>query len=117
MTKSAIGMCYRQSVPNSANKNITMQVTRRLKRNDVLEKARKRRLSIRDVILPAMTPVYLNEHLCPEMKKLLSQTTAEKKKQAERLCWLGMGISLFKKPRENNTPRGTAKAFYVLMYL
>lgn len=78
-TKADIEMCHRVPVPNSASKIIIVQFTRRLKRNDVLEKARKHRLTTRDLGFSAMILVYLNEHLCPRIKKLLSQATARKK--------------------------------------
>lgn len=80
--KADIEICYRVPVPNSANKNL-LSSSRAGRNETVLEKARKDRLTTRDLRFSAMTPVYVNGHLWPEIKKLLGQTTDMKKRKLE----------------------------------
>lgn len=68
-------ICHRYSVArNPSETNIVTQFVRRVKRNSVLGKVRSVRLTTRDLRLSTQVPVYVNEHLCPELK-LQQQTT------------------------------------------
>lgn len=50
----------------------------RVKRNAVLKKARKLRLTSRDIGLPGMSPISVNEHLCPEFRNYMAREPQEK---------------------------------------
>lgn len=103
ITAADVEIAHRVPVPNNpSTKNIVVQFVRRTKRNEVLEKARKHRLHCRDLGFDNMTPVYINEHLCPEMKKLLGQATAKRKETGWKYLWVRNGQVLAR--RAEDTP-------------
>lgn len=72
-------------------KNILVQFARRSKRNSILEKARRLRLTATDLGANAQVPVFVNEHLCPELKKLLGQATTKKRECNWKYVWVRNG--------------------------
>lgn len=92
ITADDIELCHRVPVAKSpTEKNIVVQFTRRAKRNNVLEKARRMRLTTTDLGLRPQVPIYVNEHLCPELKKLLGQTTSKKRDSGWKFVWVRNG--------------------------
>lgn len=76
-----IEVCHRIPARNSdSDPNIVVVFQSRAKRDVVLNKARKHRLTTNDIGFPDNQSVYINEHLCPQLKKLLGMTIAKKKK-------------------------------------
>lgn len=49
----------------------------------MLENSRKKIIMTKDLDFAGASPVYVNEHLCPEIKRLLGQA-ASKKEGSER---------------------------------
>lgn len=87
-----IEVCHRVPVANSpSNKNIVVQFVHRAKRNAVLEKARRFRLKGTDIGLTTDSPFYVNEHLCPELKRLLGKATAKKRQAGWNFLWVRNG--------------------------
>lgn len=70
------------------NKNVVVQFITRTKRNMALEKTRKHRLPVGDLDFTTQSPIYINEHLCSELKKFLGQATTKNKKRMKYLCRL-----------------------------
>lgn len=92
ITPSDIEVCHRVPVANSSvNKNIVVQFVHRGKRNVVLEKARQMRLKGSDIGMDSQAPFYVNEHLCPDMKRLLGKTTARKRETGCKFVWVRNG--------------------------
>lgn len=86
--ESDIDVCHRVPTKNpNVAPNIVVQFKCRSKRDTVLEKARKLRLSTRDFGHESGEPVFINEHLCPAMKQLLGMAIAQKKAKNWRFAW------------------------------
>lgn len=83
-----VEITHRVPIPNSSEKNIVVQFVRRAKRNAVLEKARRNRVKANDLGFAQSTSVYVNEHLCPELKKLLGQAVTKKKDASWKFVWV-----------------------------
>lgn len=87
-----VGVAHRVPVANNTvEKNLIVQFVRRTKRNAVLEKSRHARLNSRELRFSSPVPVYRNEHLCPELKRLLGQAVAKKKEVNWRFVWVRNG--------------------------
>lgn len=71
--------------------NIVVQFARRQQRDNFLQKARAARLKCSDLGLGSEEPVFVNEHLCPELKRLLGQATARKRETGWKYVWVQNG--------------------------
>lgn len=97
----------RHSVPTrkAHESNIVIQFFSRAKRDEVLAKARKVRLSTTDIGLTPASSVFVNEHLCPERTKLLEMTAAMKKEKKWRFVWTKNGSIFAKRIDSSHTLR------------
>lgn len=92
ITQSDIAKCHRVPVAKKQNEhNIVVQFAHRGKRDAVLEKARKKKLVGGDLDLEGTNPICINEHLCPELKKLLGQAVARKREVGWKFVWVRNG--------------------------
>lgn len=105
IVESDVEICHRVPVPNSDAHNIIVQFASRKKRNDFLEKARRTRFSCKDLGLASNGPVFVNEHLCPAMKKLLGQAIARKREMNWRFVWVRNGTVFARKLEETPVVR------------
>lgn len=87
---------------SSAHESFIVQFTRRLRRNDMLQKARKHRLTTRGLRFSAMPQVFVNEHLFPEIKNPLRQTT-KKKVAGWKSLWVRNG-QIFPRKTQDRHP-------------
>lgn len=71
--------CHRVPTWEEGKSDVVVQFRSRQKRDAVLAKARKSRIRNRDVGMANETQVYLNEHLCPPLKRLFSLAIAKKR--------------------------------------
>ncbi|KAH7940784.1 hypothetical protein HPB49_005620 [Dermacentor silvarum] len=55
--------------------------------DSVLRKERKLRSSVADVGCSGKSPIYINEHLCPQLKRLLAMTIEKKKEMKWWFVW------------------------------
>lgn len=94
-----IEVCHRVPVPNSTAKNIVVQFMRRDRRDNFLGHAKKRRVTCEDLGISSGSSVYVNEHLCPALKKLLGVTVARKKECNWKFVWVRNG-SIFARKAE-----------------
>lgn len=83
---------------NGDSPNIVVQFTHRAKRDCFLEKARKKRLTTEDIDLEPCTPIYINEHLCPAMKRLFGVVNGKKRKHSAGNM---LGIAMARSSPEN----------------
>lgn len=97
ITKLDIEACHRVPVANSDNGNIIVQFKSREKRDATLRKAKKARLTNEHLELHNTEPIYVNEHLCPALKKLLGMTTRRKREHAWKSAWSFNGKIFAKK--------------------
>lgn len=87
ITADDIEVCHRVPCRGTSQSNIIVQFCSRTKRDSVLEKARKKRLSTTDFGFRQQAPIFLNDHLCPALKKLLGTAVAKKKDSGWRFVW------------------------------
>ncbi|KAM7281222.1 uncharacterized protein ISCGN_006116 [Ixodes scapularis] len=88
ITLTDIETCHRVPTREVTKSNVIVQFQRRQKRDAVLDKAKKRKITCRDLGLPDATPVYVNEHLCPTLKRLLGMATSRKREMQWRYVWV-----------------------------
>ncbi|KAH9384213.1 hypothetical protein HPB48_026206 [Haemaphysalis longicornis] len=72
-------------------KNIVVQFASRKKRDVFLEKARPVRLTSSDLGFDSQAPVFINEHLCAPLKRLLGQAIARKREVNWNYVWVRNG--------------------------
>lgn len=97
-----IEVCHR--VPSKAKPSgIVVQFAKRQKRDSLIEKARKLRLTNRDFGNSSAAPVFVNEHLCPILKRLLGMAVAKKKANGWRYVWSRGGKIYAKKSDDSAT--------------
>lgn len=94
---------HRVPTANQTKKNVVVQFARRQKRDCFLEKARAARLKCSDVGFDSQEPFFVNEHLCPELKRLLGQATARKRETGWKYVWVQNG-KIFAR-RMDNAPK------------
>lgn len=93
-----IEVCHRVPTKKADNiPNIVIKFKSRSKRDTVLQKARKVRISTRDLGQSSNVPVYINEHLCPVLKQLLGMAIAKKKTVNWKFVWTKSGKILARK--------------------
>lgn len=98
VTKDDVEKCHRVPAKNASSiPNIIVQFRSRSKRDLVLQKAKKTRISTQDLGHASNTPVFINEHLCPVLKQLLGAAIAKKKAANWRFVWTNDGRILMRK--------------------
>lgn len=90
-------------VPSKTNgvQNVVVRFVRRSVRDQVLQKAKKHRLTSADLGFHGTEPIFVNEHLCLENKILLSKTIRCKKEKGWKFAWVSQG-KIFMRKNENS---------------
>ncbi|CAN7989490.1 unnamed protein product, partial [Ixodes hexagonus] len=83
-----IEVCHRVPTRNSES---NIQFRSRARRDAVLEAAKKKRISNKDLGSTASAPIYINEHLCPVLKRLLGMSVAKKRECDWKYVWVRNG--------------------------
>ncbi|KAL1419652.1 hypothetical protein MTO96_005066 [Rhipicephalus appendiculatus] len=78
ITTADIEACHRVPSRDNGKSNIIVQFKSRAKRDSILKKAKRARLTNKDVGLTNGNAIYVNEHLCPALKKLLAFAVKKK---------------------------------------
>lgn len=87
-----IDVCHRVATFKPDEKNIIIRFVQRTKRNKILEKAKKARLTTASLDYGgAASPVYVNEHLTSTNKKLLGTAIAQKRRVGWKFVWCSGG--------------------------
>lgn len=103
VTPDDIEVCHRTKTRNESSHNIVVQFKTRSKRDSLLLKARKTRLSMKNLDENnEESPIYVNEHLCPVMKKLLGITVARKKECKWKFVWTRDGRIFARRDETSN---------------
>lgn len=92
-----------QSPSSDATPGIVVVFKNRLKRDAVLGKARKTRVATDELGFSVRKPVFVNEHLCPPIKRLLGMTIAKKKEMNWRFAWTKDG-KVYARQTEQSRP-------------
>ncbi|KAL1486149.1 hypothetical protein MTO96_031514 [Rhipicephalus appendiculatus] len=87
ITAADIEACHRVPSRDNGKSNIIVQFKSRAKRDGILKKAKRARLTNKDVGLTSGNAIYVNEHLCPALKKLLAFAVKKKYEYKWKSVW------------------------------
>lgn len=87
ITASDIESCHRVSTRNPGKTNIVVQFKSRAKRDTTLRKAKKTRLANSQIGLDSPNAIFVNEHLCPTLKRLLGMAIRRKHEHNWKSVW------------------------------
>lgn len=102
ITADDIETCHRVPAKNKPS-CIVVQFARRQKRDALLEKAKKLRLKNTDFGLASSSPVFVNAHLCPALKRLLGMAVSKKHACSWKYVWSHNGKIYAKKHDASET--------------
>lgn len=89
---SDIDVCHRVPTFNPLEKNIIVRFVQRTKRDKILQKCKKQRITTKDLDYGGHgSPVYVNEHLTNSNKRLLGAAIAKKKGVGWKFVWTAGG--------------------------
>lgn len=97
ISQGDIVACHRVPTRNSDKTNIVVQFRSRDKRECALKKAKKMRLTNEDLGYESTLPIYVNEHLCPTLKRLLGMAVKKKHDHKWKSVWSFKGKIYAKK--------------------
>lgn len=83
-----------------APSNIVVRFKNRGKRDALLQKAKKTRLTMKDLGNSSSAPIYVNDHLCPALKRLLGMAIEKKKACNWKFVWVKDGHILARKDED-----------------
>lgn len=84
VTEADIDVCHRVPTAKHDQTNIIVRFVRRTKRNAVIGKAKKVKITTTELGFQTSSPVYINEHLTRQGKQLLG--AAVQKKRELEIC-------------------------------
>lgn len=87
IVETDIEICHRVPTRDPEKSNIIVQFKSRTKRDAVLNKAKKARLSNKDIGNDNTHKIYVNEHLCPTLKQLLGTAIGRKRDHGWKSVW------------------------------
>lgn len=94
---SDIDVIHRVPTKDKNKPNVIVRFTTHSTRNRILTAAKRLRLSTSDFGFEHASPIYVNEHLCPESKILLGKATERKKATNWKFLWVTQGKILMRK--------------------
>lgn len=95
---SDIDVCHRIPTFRATEKNIIVRFVQRTKRDKILQKSKKKRLTSTDLDYGGhSSPVYVNEHLTSSNKRILGAAIAKKKDVGWKFVWSSGGKILARK--------------------
>lgn len=92
-----IDAAHRVPTKGSTPPNIVVRFVSRTSRDNFLRAAKKHRLNSSMLGFEDNTPVYVNEHLCPENKVLLGKAIQAKREKNWKFAWVADGKILMRK--------------------
>lgn len=113
ISSADVDVCHRVPRKDKGCPNIVVQFHSRAKREAVIDKAKKNRISTIDLGYTSGdssspsdgSPVFINEHLCPAMKVLLGQVVERKKEKEWKYAWTKGGKIFARKTDTSNVLR------------
>lgn len=97
ISASDIDVVHRVPTKDKSKSNIVVRFVSRKTRDKVLAMSKKKRLSTVNFSFEEDSPVYVNEHLCPELKILLGKTIQRRKEKGWKFSWVQNGRILVRK--------------------
>ncbi|KAL1418336.1 hypothetical protein MTO96_025982 [Rhipicephalus appendiculatus] len=96
-----IGRAHRvPTAHNPSQRNVVVQFEQRQSRDNFLMKARAASLKCSDLGIDSRSAVFVNEHVCPELKRLLGQATVRKRETGWKYVWVCDG-KIFARQTDN----------------
>lgn len=96
-----IGRAHRvPTARNPSKTNVVVQFEQRQKRDKFLMNTRAANLKCSDLGIDSGSAIFINEHLCPELKRLLGQATARKRETGWKYVWVRDG-KIFARQTDN----------------
>ncbi|KAH9371958.1 hypothetical protein HPB48_000567 [Haemaphysalis longicornis] len=108
ITEADVDICHRVPKKDGGCPNIVVQFKSRVKRDAVIDKARKKRLNASTFKLEGNSHVFVNDHLCPVLKKLLGEDIARKNEKKWKYTWTKGGKIYPRRTDESRTLRVTS---------
>lgn len=109
ISETDVDVCHRVPRKDQGCPNVVVQFHSRAKREAVIEKARTKRVCASSFGFSEPLPVFVNEHLCPTLKKLLGQAVARKKERNWKYAWTKDGKIFARKTDTSRTLRITCE--------
>ncbi|XP_050046483.2 uncharacterized protein [Dermacentor andersoni] len=100
-----IEVCHRVPTREQGKTNVIVQFKSKQKRDHVVEKARKSRIRNRDVGISSEAQIFVNEHFCPTLKRLLAQAIARKRENQWQFVWTKNGKIFARKTQSSQVVR------------
>ncbi|XP_077550631.1 uncharacterized protein LOC144163792 [Haemaphysalis longicornis] len=100
-----IDTCHRIPTRKPGETNIVVRFVRRDKRHALLARARKQKLTTKQLGLSQANAVYVNEHLTQANKQLLGAAIARKKEVAWKFVWTNGGKFFARKDEQMDAVR------------
>ncbi|KAM7297946.1 uncharacterized protein ISCGN_023097 [Ixodes scapularis] len=97
ITCADIAACHRVPTRDAEKSNIIVQFMNRKKRDAVLGKSKKKRLINSDLGVPSQAPIFVNEHLCATLKRILGMAVTKKRQCNWKFVWVQNGKILARK--------------------
>lgn len=94
---SDIDVVHRVPTKERGSTNVIVRFVSRTARDNLMQAARKKRLTTRQIGFADEAPVYVNDHLCPEYKALLGMAIAKKKEKNWKFVWVAQSKILARK--------------------
>lgn len=105
ITKDDNDKCHRVRTKNSSCPHVIVQFRSRAKRDAVLQKARKTKMTARNLGYNQNNAICVNENWCPYLKRLMGKTIAQKRDKAWRFFWTKDGQILARKDENTQVVR------------
>lgn len=100
-----IEACHRVPTREAGESTVVGQFKSRQKRDALLEMAQKKPVKNSQVRIQSEEQIYLNDHLCPTLKRLLSLVLARKREFKWRFVWTRNGKIFARKMESANLVR------------
>lgn len=105
ISASDIEVCHRVPTREQGKTNVIVQFKSKQKRDLVVEKARKNRIRNRSVGITSEAQIFVYEHLCPTLKRLLAQAVAKKRENQWQFVWTKNGRIFARKTQSSQVVR------------
>lgn len=105
ITQEDVDVCHRVPMRNSTCPTVVVQFHNRTKRDAVLAKVRQTKVTTRHLGHEENVPIYINETLCPTLRKLMGMAVARKKEKLWKFAWTKNGRILARKDETSQVVR------------
>lgn len=102
VSEGDIDVVHRVRSKDKGKPNVIVKFCTKTARNRLIAAARKKRINSGDLGFEGEEPVYINEHLCVETKRLLTKARQLKKDKGWKFIWVEQGKILMRKVEKSS---------------